>query len=203
MSSCLSFINNTLLLLTWSEKSAGHGARRQGSRSRIRGRNWDTPRTGKQGCGKRQTLNLFFFPSSSHLFSLISCNIAARCKNTSRNPPLSLESSAALQQISFPLTITILLPSLFLSITFTAPLFLCPITFYWPHPPLIGDVKEAKGRGGVDERKQGNGTTVEWKQIKRWIWIRGEKMQQKCEKEHTIFSSFISATFIAKQYEHT
>lgn len=72
-----------------------------------------TPRAKEAGKWK-QTLNLFFFflPSSprlpTHLFAVISCNTAARCKHASCSTPLSPEFSSMLFKLrSLPLTFTV------------------------------------------------------------------------------------------------
>lgn len=75
-----------------------------------------------------------------------------RWRNTSCDPPSSLESSAALSPNSFPLIDIASVPSLLLSVTFIIWIFLeCPSTFYWFNP-----VREQKGNKG-----KGDDTTMD------------------------------------------
>lgn len=75
-----------------------------------------------------------------------------RWRNTSCDPPSSLESSAALSPNSFPLMDIASAPSLLLSVTFIIWIFFeCPSTFYWFNP-----VREQKGNKG-----KGDDTTMD------------------------------------------
>lgn len=178
MSSRLSFINNTPLLLTWSEESAGHGARRRESRSRRRGMNWGTPTTGKQGCGKRQTLNLFFF------FFLLppTCSLSSHVTSPQdvKTPPATRLYPSSPPPLVYRYLFPWRLPFYCHPSSYLSPLL---PRFFMSHHFLLASsssyrrCKRSKRKGGgregdVDERKQGNGPTVEWKQIKRRIWIR-------------------------------
>lgn len=154
------------------------------SRSRRRVISWGPPRTGEQGCRNINHL-ASFFPSSSHLVSFISCNIRARCKHTSRNLSLSHESAADLLQKSSPLTITVLLQSLFLSIAFTALLFYAPSLFTGLLYEMEKKQKEGGGKKSWMRENKEQGTkkdsTVEGEQIKRWIWTKKRKKKKQAK----------------------
>lgn len=70
MSSRLSFINNTLLPLTWSEKIAGDGEQTRKQQQEKRKIDWGMPRARKQGCGNGRHLTSFFLlPPTCSLWS--------------------------------------------------------------------------------------------------------------------------------------
>lgn len=70
MFSRLSFINNMLLLLTWSEKTTGDGTQTRKPEQKKRNTDWGTPRAGKQGCGNAKHLTSFLLlPPTCSLWS--------------------------------------------------------------------------------------------------------------------------------------
>lgn len=157
-----SFINNTLLLLTWS------GRLQDMARPQMQRKiDWDTPRARELGCGNTKHLTSFFLS----VLPPVLCDLMQHhCKMYKKKSLCNLHFPSSL-----PLLFTELFP--FDDYTFTAfPLLIyhlyCP-AFYCPRHPLSRDGKEVqsenKWRNG-DKRKQHNDTH----QKKSETILRGE-----------------------------
>lgn len=153
---------------------------------------------------EHQTLNLFFFLS---VLPPVLCDLMQHhCKMYKKKKKVF--ATCIFPRVfrfsllnSFPLTITLLLPSLSLSTTFTALLFTAPVILFQEMEKKY----RVKINGGTGIR--GNNimthTQKEWNNIKRWIWITKKRKDGEKWKERSASFSLYNLFHIRSFYHQT